>query len=365
MVFALKTNPANASVITTFFISTLLTAFNILASDWQQMVNDIREGRLKLSLKLTPEERESLEKAMGGPNPSRAGELRSIFESASSTKFNKIVPQLWPNVDLVSVLCGGEFSHYIPRLQYFLGETISLFSFMYVSSEGLLGVNKWPYKRTSAYALLSETNFYEFIPLDQAESPSPEVLLLDEVKIGEHYEIVITTGEGLYRYRLGDIITVVEKSLEGPVIDVVGRKKMAINLSGCKLYAFQVNSAISVFTDHLKDRSVDIDYLISADTSVVPPRYVVWLECDDSHVSAAEAAAIIEKHLNSGNLEYWGSVEDGIIGHLVVKLLKLGSIADIKCTLKQFSPVGEVQMKLPRVVWDTKLLDLLENSTIA
>ena len=33
------------------------------------------------------------------------------------------------------------FVCYIPRLQYFLGESISMFSF-YVSSEGVLGVNK-------------------------------------------------------------------------------------------------------------------------------------------------------------------------------------------------------------------------------
>ena len=330
MVFALK-NPANVGVITSFFISTLLTTFNILASQWQQMVNDIQEGKLKPSLKLHPRERANLEEAMDGPNPTRAGELRLIFESASASKFKKLVPQLWPSIDQVSVLCGGEFSHYIPHLKYFLGKNISLFSFMYVSSEGLLGVNKWPYEYMSAYALLTETNFYEFIPLDQAERPTPQVLLMNEVKVGEHYEMVITTGEGLYRYRLGDIITIVEKSSEGPVIDVIGRNKMAINLSGCKLYAFQVNDAVSAFIDHRKNHPMDIDYLVSADTSLVPSRYIVWLECtsDDSYVSATEATAIIENHLKRVNLEYMGSVEDGIIGQLVVKLLKRGTIANI------------------------------------
>ena len=111
------------------------------------------------------------------------------------------------------------FLCYIPRLQYFLGESISMFSFFYVSSEGVLGVNKWPYKRTSAYALLPESKFYEFIPLDQTESPDPEVLLTDEIEVNKDYEIVITTGEGLYRYRLGDAVQ--EKSPKGLVIDVV------------------------------------------------------------------------------------------------------------------------------------------------
>lgn len=126
IVFALKMiPPTNTTTIMSFFISTLLTAFNILASEWKQMVEDIQQGRLKHSLKLTLEERESLQKAMGGPDPARAIELESIFNSASVTKFKNIVPQLWPSIDLVSVLCGGEFSHYIPRLQYFLGESSS------------------------------------------------------------------------------------------------------------------------------------------------------------------------------------------------------------------------------------------------
>ena len=365
MVFTLKmTTLTNTTTIVSIFIPTLLTALNILVSEWKQMVEDIQQGRLKQSLKLTLEERESLQEAMGGPDPARANELKSIFSSASVTKFRNIIPQLWPSVNLVSVLCGGEFSHYIPRLQYFSGESLSLFSFFYVSSEAVLGVNKWPHKHISAYALLPESNFYEFIPMDETESPDPEVLLADEIKVNKQYEIVITTGEGLYRYRLGDVIKVVEKSSEGPVIDVVGRKKMAINLNGCKLYAFQVNDAVGALIGHFKEQSMGIDYLISADTSPNWPRYIVWLECEDSNVTATEASAIIDEYLKSVNCDYAACTEDGVIGQLVVKMLKPDAIADIKRIIKDRSAVGESQMKLPRVVWDAELLDLLASRTI-
>ena len=366
MVFALKTVPVNTSVIASFFISTLITAFNVLASEWPQIVADIRKGRLKASLKLDTEERESLEEAMGGPNAARANELQLIFESASVTKFKEIVPQIWPCVDLVSVLCGGEFSHYIPRLQYFLGDAISLFSFFYVTSEGLLGINKWPRKCVSAYALLPESTFYEFIPLHQAEVPNPDVLLIDEVKVGEYYEIVMTTAEGLYRYRPGDIITVVEISPEGPVIDVIGRKKMAINLMGVNLYGFQVGDAVGAFIKHFKKQSMDYDYLISVDTSLVPSRYVIWLECGsgDLYFTATDATAVIEEHLKSSNPGFKKYVESGWIGPLAIEQVKPGTIEKVKRILKQRSAFGEIQMKLPRVVWDMELLGLLKNNTI-
>ena len=143
-------------------------------------------------------------------------------------------------------------------------------------------------------------------------------------------------------------------------------KENAINLNGCKLYAFQVNDAVGALISHFKEESMDIDYLVSADTSVIPPRYTVWLECDGkgSDITATEASAIIEGHLKSANLEYAGSVEDGIIGQLALKLLKPGTRADVKHILKHRSAVGEIQMKLPRVVWDTELLDLLASRTI-
>jgi len=48
MLFALKMMaPATASVISSIFISTLLTALNILTCEWQQMVKDIRQGKTK------------------------------------------------------------------------------------------------------------------------------------------------------------------------------------------------------------------------------------------------------------------------------------------------------------------------------
>jgi len=168
-----------------------------------------------------------------------------------------------------------------------------------MSSEGLLGINKWPHKCVSAYALLPESTFYEFIPLHQAETPNPDVLLIDEVKVGEYYEIVMTTGEGLYRYRLGDIITVVEISPEGPVIDVIGRKKMIVNLMGVKLHGFQVGDAVGAFIKHFKKQSTDYDYLISTDPSLVPSRYVIWLECGsgDLYFTSTDATAVIEEHL--------------------------------------------------------------------
>ena len=75
----------------------------------------------------------------------------------------------------------------------------------------MFGVNKWLHSRVSAYSLLTSQVFFEFIPLVNTDSNEPKTTLLaKEIKVGEMYEIIVTTPGGLYRYRMGDIVKVLE-----------------------------------------------------------------------------------------------------------------------------------------------------------
>ena len=112
---------------------------------------------------------------------------------------------------------------------------------------------------------------------------------------------------------------------------------------------------------------MDYDYLISVDTSLVPSRYVIWLECGsgDLYFTTTDATAVIEEHLKSIHPIYKLSVECRRIGPVAIEQVKPGTIEEVKHILKQRSAVGETQMKLPRVVWDMELLGLLKDSTIS
>jgi hypothetical protein len=73
---------------------------------------------------------------------------------------------------------------------------------------------------------LPNFNFLEFIPEEEAlksrEDPTyePKTLLLDQVKAGENYEVVITNfhGGALVRYRVGDMIRIT--SLRNDELDI-------------------------------------------------------------------------------------------------------------------------------------------------
>ena len=72
--------------------------------------------------------------------------------------------------------------------------------------------------------------FYEFIPMDQIDSPRPEAITIDQVEQGVNYALVISTNGGLWRYLIGD--TIVFTSLYPHRIKISGRTKYFINAFG-------------------------------------------------------------------------------------------------------------------------------------
>ena len=97
---------------------------------------------------------------------------------------------------------------------------------MYACSETMIiATQTWDYQ---GMTFIPNLNFLEFIPekdsLKSRENPSyrPETFLLDEVKAGEKYELVVTSflGGAMVRYRLGDLITITSLRNDNLDIDI-------------------------------------------------------------------------------------------------------------------------------------------------
>ena len=96
----------------------------------------------------------------------------------------------------------------------------------YACSEGsLIATQNWDY---DGMTFIPNLNFFEFIPeaeyskwqLDRTYQP--KTVLLDEVKAGENYEIVITNfhGGAMVRYRMGDVIRITSLKNDNLGIDI-------------------------------------------------------------------------------------------------------------------------------------------------
>jgi hypothetical protein len=97
---------------------------------------------------------------------------------------------------------------------------------MYSSTEGgYYAIQTWDYE---GMTFVPNLNFYEFIPerewfkwqLDR--SYQPRTILMDEVKAGEKYEIIITNFHGgvMTRYRVGDMVRITSLRNEKLNIDI-------------------------------------------------------------------------------------------------------------------------------------------------
>lgn len=159
-----------------------------------------------------------------------------VLEKTNSTDLREV----WPKLELY--MHGAVkfdpykplFDAYCPGLNYL--ET-------YNASEGFFGLQFD--KGVSDFLLMLDYGiFYEFIPATEWQKENPKCVLLNEVKIGENYAIVISTNAGLWRYQLGD--TVEFTSTSPYKIRITGRTKHFINAFGEELVIDNADQALAI-----------------------------------------------------------------------------------------------------------------------
>jgi hypothetical protein len=92
--------------------------------------------------------------------------------------------------------------------------------------------------------LLDYGVFYEFIPMDEIDSDNPRIIPLQEVEIGCNYAVVITTNNGLWRYKIGDTVEFTSK--HPYKIIITGRTKHYINAFGEELMVANAEKALMI-----------------------------------------------------------------------------------------------------------------------
>ena len=112
----------------------------------------------------------------------------------------------------------------------------------YNASEGFFAVQSdWD---TEAMLLLLDVGvFYEFLPVEESDSETPEVYPIWEIEAGRTYELIITAANGLWRYRIGDTVTI--EQLNPVKIKIAGRTHSFINAFGEELMVHNADSAIT------------------------------------------------------------------------------------------------------------------------
>ena len=85
--------------------------------------------------------------------------------------------------------------------------------------------------------------FYEFIPVDRLDSAQPDCRWVGDVEPGVNYALAVTTCAGLWRYLVGDTVTVVER--DPPRVLVTGRTSYMLSAFGEHVIGAEVERAVA------------------------------------------------------------------------------------------------------------------------
>ncbi|XP_055808913.1 indole-3-acetic acid-amido synthetase GH3.6-like [Solanum dulcamara] len=363
------------------FASAFIRAMRFLEDHWSLLCNDIRTGTINNKI-TDPSVREAVMKIL---KPDL--ELADFIEvECSKDSWRGIITRLWPNTKYVDAIVTGAMSQYIPLLDYY-SNSLPLVSTVYASSECFFGINLNPLCKPSevCYTLIPTMAYFEFLPIHRSnevidslststplnEKDKQKLVDLVEVKIGQEYELVVTTYSGLYRYRVGDVLRVAGYKNNAPQFNFIRRENVILSIESDKTNEIELQNAVKNAANNLMPFDARVtDYTSYADTATIPGHYVLFWELSVNASAPIPPSVLedccltIEESLNSVYRQ--GRTSEKSIGPLEIRIVETGTfdkLMDYCCTSSLGASIN--QYKTPRCVKLAPLIELLNSRVVS
>lgn len=298
------------------FINRIAGMIRYICRNWDMLLRDMECGSVDESVDL-PDRWKAYVREHLPPDPQRAQELRAF---SCDTLSDGIIKKLWPQVRYILAIGGKAFSYYTEKVKEYAGG-IPIHYYAYASTEGIFGISR-NMDEPDAYILFPEAGFFEFLPVqEREEGVTGRPYLLWELEKGRQYELVFTNHSGLYRYRMGDVIEVVDWYLKAPVVRFCYRINQIINLAGEKTNAEQLEEAVSRFAE--KAGCTVKGYCVQENDAAGIPGYLFYMECEGGGIK--DAGEVLEECMCEVNYDYQGCRSMHEIGALRIAFLRSGS----------------------------------------
>ena len=298
------------------FVHRMAGLFGYVERNFSAFIDDIRYGRVGEGFRMS----DSVRKQLSGrfaPDPERADYLASI---AGKDLADGMLLKIWRKLRYIRCINGGQFSIYgDSAAEYVRG--VPIHSYIYAASESGIGVSPGM-GMIGEYVLLPDVCYAEFIPADGGDGT--ETLTIGEIETGKHYEIIVTTLSGLYRYRLGDVIEVTGRYGEAPIIKVCYRRELVMNVADERMNVSQLEPAVMLFEQRTGIST--LQYCFSGEMGDMLPRYVLYIEAPLTDVQ--DTGMILDECLCRFGVNYRNERIIGSLGVPAVRTLKPGSFAD-------------------------------------
>ena len=165
-------------------------------------------------------------------------------------------------------------------------------------------------------------NFFEFVERDDWDAGRKVFRTIEQIEQGKEYYIIPTTGTGLYRYFMNDIVRVTGSFNSTPTIEFVQKGKGVTNITGEKLYESQVIEAVRSTEEETGLVSEFFLMLADADREV----YRLVVECSTpTETWQSSTLESIERMLGELNVEYAAKRASGRLQHLELVPVRPGT----------------------------------------
>ena len=151
------------------------------------------------------------------------------------------IADIWPALEMLSH-GGVAWAPYRDRFAALLDGSRAETREVYPASEGFFGVADGA--DGAGLRLLLDTGiFYEFVPLDRIDSANPDCRWIGDAEPGVDYALAVSTCAGLWRYLVGDTVTLVER--DPPRVLVTGRTSYMLSAFGEHVIGAEVERAVA------------------------------------------------------------------------------------------------------------------------
>jgi hypothetical protein len=254
---------------------------NALDEHWERLVHDLERGELSVELE-TP-----LRRQLADALPARPA-LASLLRRRFHRRAPEDLGLLWTRLALISCWTDAHAARA-------LLDVTRRFPRVEVQGKGLLateGVVSVPLFDAGGCVAAVTSHFLEFIP----EGAPGAILGVEQLEADATYEVVLTTGGGLYRYRLRDLVRVEGFFHRTPLLSFQGRTDQTSDLAGEKLTPM---FAERVLQEAASETGVHATFAMLAPVWDGPPRYDLLVECashDAERLAGAVESRLIASH---------------------------------------------------------------------
>jgi hypothetical protein len=344
--------PRPVSMIIAANPSTMISMARAGDQEKEALIRDLADGTLNPHLDVPAEVRAQLRPRLRR-HRQRARELEAVV-ARTGTLYPR---DYWPRHCLLGNWTGGSVGAYLRHYPRYFG-SMPVRDVGLIASEGRMTI---PVADGTPSGVLDVTSHYfEFIPEAEGDSPNPTVLAAHEVEEGARYYILLTTGFGLYRYHIHDLVRVTGFYNRAPLVEFLSKGAHFANITGEKLSEYHVTQSMAEVLGEL-DLSLTAYALAPcwAEAEAEVPHYGLFVERGDLGDAAAgeRLARRLDERLCGVNIEYEAKRASRRLGPVRLEWVRAGFWADWDRARLERGGGPPEQYKRPCLIGDPQFRD--------